>query len=202
MEKWGWGNRMSSQGFEPKKLLSLIRNPGNSRNLTPHDDWLYGVIGAAIGVAGFTLWAWAEQSGIRRTLSLFADLVFSAVISGSSIGKLLWVGILSIIVLSALLTIAGNRIGERKRSWMEAAAYYGGAQVWFGVAMGLNALIALVLWKVSLMLMLALLLLNLNWLLTQASELHEVGSGRKLLFLGIVIGIYAALLAVATAWTF
>lgn len=193
---------MSAQGFEPKKLLSLIRNPGNSRQLEPQDDWLYGVMGAAIGVAGFTLWAWAELSGVRRTLSLFADLVFSAVVSGSSIGKLLWTGILSIVFLSALLTIAGNRLGRRKRDWMEAAAYYGGAQAWFGIAMGLNALVGLVLWKVSLMLMLALLLLNLNWLLAQASELHEVESGRKLLFPGIVIGLYAAVLSVATVWTF
>lgn len=193
---------MSAQGFEPKKLVSLIRNPGNSRQLEPQDDWLYGVIGAAIGVAGFTLWAGAELSGVRRTLSLFADLVFSAVVSGSSIGKLLWTGILSIVVLSAVLTIAGNRLGGRKRGWMEAAAYYGGAQAWFGIAMGLNALVALVLWKVSLMLMLALLLLNLNWLLAQASDLHEVGIGRRLPFLGVVIGVYAAILSVAVAWTF
>lgn len=193
---------MSSNGFEPKKLLSLLRHPGNSRKLEPTDDWLYGVIGSAIGIVGFALWAWAEQSGIRRSLSLFASFMFSAVLQHSVVGKLLWLGILSIILLTALLGIAGNRMGGRNRNWMEVVACYGGAQAWFGAAYAISAVVGLGLWKVSIVLMAALLLLNLNWLTTQAMDFHEVEDGKRLAFLGLVLGIYASLMMVVMSWLF
>jgi hypothetical protein len=193
---------MSANGFEPGKLLLLLRHPGNSRRLEPADDWLYGVIGAAIGVAGFALWAWAEQSGIRSTLSFFGSLLFSTALQQAIVGELIWLGILSIILLTALLAIAGNRMGGRKRNWMEAIAYCGGAQVWFGAAFAVCAIVGLVLWKVSLVLAVVLLLLDLNWLTLQAMELHAVEDGKRLQFLCTVLGIYASLMALALSGLF
>ncbi|WP_164472604.1 hypothetical protein [Cohnella candidum] len=187
---------MSAPGFEPKKVLGLIKHPNNSMKLEPKDDWLYGFIASAIGILGFAIWFWALQNGFVRSLSFFADLVYSAAIGGASVGKSLWAGIVSIIVIVVVLTAAGNRLGESKRGWMEASAYLGGTQAWFGAAYLVNGLIAFVLWKFSLVLMIGLLLLNLCTLLFAAVELHEVTSGRRFVFFGIVIGVYVIAIGV------
>jgi hypothetical protein len=187
---------MSASGFEPKKLLSLLRNPNNSLKLEPKDDWLYGFIGAALGVAGFAFWVWTVQMGFIHSLSLIADFVLNAAVGSTPTARLFWVGIVSIIVLVTVLTIAGNRMGGRKRSWMEAAAYHGGTQTWFGAAYFVNGIIALAVWKISLVLILALLFLNLSVLVTQAAELHEVAGGRRFAYLGLVLGIYVTVVIV------
>lgn len=191
---------MSARGFEPRKLLSLFYHPGNSRKLVPQHDWHYGAIGAGVGVAGFMLWAWAEQTGIRRSLSLFGGLVFGSIVSRSTLVNLLWLSILSFTALVALLTLAGNRLGTRKLGWKEAAVYCGGAQAWYGMVLGLNALLAIVSWKVSLTFTLGLLLLNMSWLLSQSIELHGVCGERKFAYMGMVLIVYIAILLMMLSW--
>jgi hypothetical protein len=187
---------MSASGFEPKKLLSLLKHPNNSLKLEPKDDWLYGFIGAALGVAGFAFWVWTVQMGFMHSLSMIADFVLSAAVGSSPTARFFWVAIVSIIVLVTVLTIAGNRMGRHKRSWMEAAAYHGGTQTWFGAAYFVNGIIALAVWKISLVLILTLLFLNLSVLVTQAAELHEVAGGRRFAYLGLVLGVYVTVVIV------
>lgn len=191
---------MSARGFEPRKFLMLFYHPGNSRKLAPQDEWHYGAIGAAIGIAGFMLWAWAEQIGLRRNLSLFGGLVFGSLVSRTMLINLLWLSILSSAALATLLTVAGNRLGARKLGWKEAIAHCGGAQCWHGMALGINALLAIVSWKVSLTLTLGLFVLNISWLLSQAVELHELSADRKFAYMGLVMMIYIALLALMLSW--
>jgi len=193
---------LSAPGFEPDKMLSLIRHPNNSLKLNPEQDWLYGIIGAAMGVVGFTFWFWAAQRSMIRSLSLFEDLVYGAAVGKLPWGKLLGLGVLSMVLLTAVMTVAGNRIGGRKREWMEAIAFHGGAQAWFGAAFAVTGVIGLWLWKPSLLIMLALLLLNLALLLARSIELHEVEGGRLFAFLGTVMGIYAAVVGIAAALSF
>ncbi|MBW5447415.1 hypothetical protein GE107_15260 [Cohnella sp. CFH 77786] len=190
---------MSAPGFEPRKLLGLVIHPDNSLKLEPKDDWLYGVVGAAMGTVGFAFWVWAVHFGFVRSLTVFADLIYTALVGSSPTGRFLWIGIVSIIALIAVLSIAGNRMGGRKRNWMEAVAHLGGAQAWFGAAFAVNGLVALALWKISMVLMLSLLLLNLVVLVSRAADLHEVGSARRFAYAGLSLVIYATAVAVVYA---
>lgn len=176
--------------FDPRKLAELAKNPGNGRRLVPEEDWLLGIVGGVAGVLGFTFWVWAVQRGMRRSFNLFEDMVFTGVVGTAPVGAALWISIVSVAALIASLALLGNRLGAKKRGWMEIAAFQGGAQLWFGAAYFLCGIVSLAAWNVSVLAMGVLLLLNFYYLVSQAEELHEVDTRRKLPYLAACLGVY------------
>ncbi|QJD83983.1 hypothetical protein [Cohnella herbarum] len=182
-------------GVDFQKLLELAKNPSSSLKLQPLTEWIYGAIGAVVGVLGFFIWIWAIQEEIKNELfGGLGNLVFLSLLGFTTPGKYLVIGIFSIALLVGSLTLIGNLLGAKKRSWMEAVTYQGSTQLLFGAGLIVAGLVAFVSLQLSMLLGVILLLINLLLVVTQAEDLHEVGRERRFLFIVYSIAAYMFLL--------
>lgn len=179
---------------DTQKLLVLLKNPSASVRLQPATDWIYGAIGAAIGVIGMWFFVWALKEKITPDTSdidglgdLFGalgsftrafDSPFWSFFGAASPGTYLILSICSIALVGVALTLLGNWIGGRKRSWLEAATYYGGSQVLFGAGLLVSGIVAFISAEFGSLLAALLLAVNLVTLVIQGLALHEVSRER------------------------
>lgn len=188
-------------GVDVQKLIELMKNPSSSLKLQPVTEWIYGAIGAAVGVVGFFFWVWAIQESFKNQLKSslfggidFGNLVLYNLLGFTSPGKYLVISVFSIVLLAGSLMVIGNRLGARKRSWIETATFQGSTQLLFGAAWIVTGIIAFLSIQLSLLLGAIALLINLLVVLTQAEDLHEVGRDRRFLFIVYSIAAYMLLL--------
>ncbi|WP_256759925.1 hypothetical protein [Cohnella sp. WQ 127256] len=182
-------------GIDVQKLLGLIKNPSSALQLQPLTEWIYGAIGAAVGVLGFFFWIWAAQEQLANDLfGNIGNLIFLSVISFALPGKSLVIGIFSIALLVGSLTLIGNRLGARKRNWMEAVTYQGSTQLQFGVGWIVCGVVAFLSLQLSMLIGVILLLICLLVVVTQAEDLHEVSRERRFLFIVYSVAAYSFLL--------
>ncbi len=180
--------------IDGQKLLGLLKNPTASVKLQPATDWIYGAIGAAIGVIGFWFFVWAlheettpDTSGVEGLGDLFGalgslskafDSPFWSLYGSMGAGKYLILGICAIALAAVAFTLVGNWIGGRKRSWQEAATYYGGTQVQTGAGLIIAALLTFISAELGAFVATMFLLLSLVVLVIQGLALHEVSRER------------------------
>jgi len=182
---------------EPQKLLELLKNPSAALKLQPEKDWVYGAIGAAAGVLGFFFWVWAFQEAIKSKLDIFSgigNLFLYGMLGLATPAKYLILGIFSIALLAATLGAVGNWQGARKRNWMEAVAFQGSTQLLFGAGWLISGVIAFISLQLSMLLGAIVMLINLLLLVSQATELHEVGRDKRFMYFVYSISIYLLLL--------
>lgn len=195
---------------DTQKLLVLLKNPMASVRLQPATDWIYGVIGAVVGVIGFWFFVWMLKEkitpdfdigdglgGALSALSSFAysiDSPFSSLFMALSPGKYLILGVVSAALVGVAFTLVGNWIGGRKRSWTEAATYYGGTQLLFGAGLIVAGILALISAKLGALVAALLLAINLVVLVIQALALHEVSRERVFQYAYCSVGGYGVVL--------
>ena len=178
--------------IDSQKLLSLLKNPTSSVKLQPATDWIYGVIGALVGVIGFWFFVWAlkeettpdfgggdfaEALGALASLSVF-DSPFWGLYGSMGPGKYLILGVCAIALAAVAFTLVGNWIGGRKRSWQEAATYYGGTQVQTGAGLIVSGILVFISAELGALVATLLLVLSLIVLVIQGLALHEVSRER------------------------
>ncbi|MEK0316297.1 hypothetical protein [Cohnella sp. 56] len=183
-------NRMS---LNPRSMLALLRNPSAALALRGAQDLPLGLLGAAASVLGFYIWVLAAQNRIEHALSFFSKLFVVSLFSGSLAFKLLLLALLSLIGLTAALSAVGNRLGARKRSWIEIVTCQGGSQLMFGAGYLVSAAVAFLSVKLSFALTGGLLILSLLLLAVQALELHEVERGRYFVYIALSVVLYVIL---------
>lgn len=180
--------------IDTQKLLGLLKNPTASVKLQPATDWIYGVIGAAIGVIGFWFFVWAlheettpDTSGVEGLGDLFGalgsltrafDSPFWSLYGSMGAGKYLILAVCAIALAAVAFTLVGNWIGGRKRSWQEAATYYGGTQVQTGAGLIIAGILVFVSAELGALVATLVLLLSLVVLVIQGLALHEVSRER------------------------
>ncbi|MFC5531237.1 hypothetical protein [Cohnella yongneupensis] len=179
--------------IDVQKLIGLLKNPTASVRLQPAVDWIYGVIGAAIGVLGFFFFVWAlknettpdvdagDLDGLFSALSSITtawDSPFFSLFGSLKSGEYLIVAVCAIVLAGVAFTLVGNWIGGRKRTWTEAATYYGGTQLMFGVGLFVSGIIAFISVELASFLGALLLVVSLLVLVIQALALHEVTRDR------------------------
>lgn len=180
--------------IDTQKLIGLLKNPTSSVKLQPATDWIYGVIGAVIGVIGFWFFVWAlhekttpDTSGVEGLGDLFGalgslskafDSPFWSLYGSMGAGKYLILGVCAIVLAAVAFTIVGNWIGGRKRTWQEAATYYGGTQVQTGAGLIIAGILAFISAELGALVATLFLLLSLVVLVIQGLALHEVSRER------------------------
>lgn len=198
---------------DSQKLLALLKNPTASVRLQPATDWIYGVIGAAVGVIGFWFFVWMLHEKVTPDTSDMGDLgdlfgalgsitrsfdsPFFSLFAPLSAGEYLVLAIISIALAGAAFTLVGNWIGGRKRSWTEAATYYGGTQLLFGAGLIVAGILALISAELGSLVAVLLLAINLITLVIQALALHEVNRDRVFQYVYSAVGGYGIVLYLA-----
>jgi len=184
-----------ANGIDVQKLLELVKNPSAALKLQPLTEWIYGAIGAGVGVIGFFFWIWAIQEELKNDLfGGFGNLVFLSLLGFTTPGKYLVIGIFSIALLVGSLTLFGNWLGGAKRSWMEAVTIHGSTQLLFGAGWIVSGVAAFVSLQLSMLIGVILLLINLLLVVTQAEELHQVSRERRFLYIVYSVAAYMFLL--------
>lgn len=187
-----------------QKLLVLLKNPLESLKLQPATDWIYAAISSAVGVIGFFFFVWALREQTRTSTTndldgLFSGLAnlartvyspFYGVFGFASPGKMFLISIISIALIVGALTLVGNWIGGRKRSWLETATYLGGTQLLFGAGFIIAGIVAFISFELATVLGIAIIALSLIVLVLQALELHEISASRRFPFLYQSVGGY------------
>jgi hypothetical protein len=182
-------------GVESGKLIDLLRNPSSALNLQPQKDWMYGAIGAIVGVIGFFFWIWCFQEAIKQKLfSVLGNLFLYSILGMATPGKYFLIGLFSVVLLVGTLTVLGNWQGARKRNWMEVVTLQGSSQLLFGAVWIVSGLLAFMSLQLSMLLGAAALLINLLLLVAQAQDFHEVSRERRFLYIVYAMGIYMLLL--------
>ncbi|WP_239618288.1 hypothetical protein [Cohnella mopanensis] len=182
-------------GIDVQKLLALLKNPSSALKLQPLTEWIYGAIGAGVGVIGFFFWIWSIQEELKNDFfGAIGNLVFLSLLGFTTPGKYLVIGIFSIALLVGSLTLVGNWIGGRKRSWMEAITFQGSTQLLFGAGWIVSGIVAFLSLQLSMLIGVILLLINLILAVTQAEDLHEVSRDRRFLYIVYSIAAYMFLL--------
>lgn len=191
---------MSGERFSanPRLLLALLRNPSAALALRGAEDLPLGLIGAAASVAGFYVWVLAVQNRIEHAMSFFSVLFVSRLFTPGLALKLLLLGLLSLLAVTASLSAVGNRLGRRKRSWIEIVTYQGSSQLMFGAGYLVSALTAFLSVRLSLALTGGLLLLSLLLLVIHALELHEVA--RKDNFAAVLLSVAGYVVLFSACW--
>ena len=177
--------------IDGQKLLGLLKNPTASVKLQPATDWIYGVIGAAIGVIGFWFFVWAlheettpKASGLGDLGDLFGSLTrafdspFWSLYGSMGAGKYLILAVCAIALAAVAFTLVGNWIGGRKRTWQEAATYYGGTQGQTGAGLLIAGILTFISAELGSLVATLFLLLSLVVLVIQGLALHEVSRER------------------------
>ncbi|WP_027087907.1 hypothetical protein [Cohnella panacarvi] len=178
--------------IDGQKLLGLLKNPTASVKLQPATDWIYGVIGAAIGVIGFWFFVWAlhEETtpdfgddfagalGALASLGRAFDSPFWSLYGAMGAGKYLILGVCAIVLAAVAFTLVGNWIGGRKRTWQEAATYYGGTQLQTGAGLIIAGILTFISAELGALVATLFLLLSLVVLVIQGLALHEVSRER------------------------
>ncbi|MFD0673421.1 hypothetical protein [Cohnella sp. GCM10027633] len=187
---------------DTQKLIGLLKNPSASVKLQPATDWIYGAIGAAIGVIGMWFFVWALKEKVTPDASDIDDLLggaFSSLLSAFdspfwsffgavSPGTYLILSACSIALAAVALTLIGNWVGGRKRSWLEAVTYYGGSQVLFGAGLLVSGIVAFASAELGSLIAALLLAVNLVTLVIQGLALHEVSRDRVFQYVYASVG--------------
>ncbi|CAI6044637.1 hypothetical protein [Cohnella sp. JJ-181] len=191
---------MSRERFSanPRLLLALLRNPSAALALRGAEDLPIGLIGAAASVVGFYVWVLAVQNRVEHGLSFFSTLFMGGLFSAALAFKLLLLGLLSLLCVTASLSAVGNRLGRRKRSWIEIVTHQGGSQLMFGAGYLVSSVVAFLSVKLSLALTGGLLLLSLLLLVIHALELHEVE--RRDSFVAVTLSVAAYVVLFSLFW--
>jgi hypothetical protein len=189
--------------IDAQKLIELLKNPTSSVRLQPAVDWIYGVIGAVIGAIGLFFFVWALKEKITPDLAVnnlgdlgkalsglgqAYDSPFFSLFTATSTGKYLILAVCAIVLAGVAFTLVGNWIGGRKRTWQEAATYYGGTQVLFGAGLIVSGLIAFISAELASLIAALLLVLSLIVLVIQGLALHEVSRERVFTYLYQSVG--------------
>lgn len=183
-------DRMS---LNPRSMLALLRNPSAALALRGAQDLPLGVLGAAASVLGFYIWVLAAQNRIGHALSFFSSLFMGNLLSAGLAFRLLVLALLSLISLTVALSAVGNRLGARKRSWIEIVTHQGGSQLMFGTGYLVSAAVAFLSVKLSFALTGGLLILSLLLLAVHALELHEVERGHNFAYISLSVVLYVIL---------
>lgn len=190
--------------IEVRKLIGLLKNPTASVKLQPALDWIYGVFGAVVGVIGFWFFVWAlkeettpDTSGAGDLGEVFAalgslarsfDSPFWSLYGSMSAGKYLILAVCAIALAAVAFTLVGNWIGGRKRTWQEAATYYGGTQLQTGAGLIIAGILVFISAELGALVATLLLLLSFVALVIQGLALHEVSRERVFPYIYQTVG--------------
>lgn len=179
------------------KLLALLRNPSAGLALRGVEDFPYGVAGAGLSIVGFFLWVLSVQHQIKRAISFLYDIAVIPFAGYGAAFKYLLLAVLSLAALAASLSLVGNRLGRRKRAWIEVVTHQGASQLLFGAGYLVSALVAFLSLNLSFVLTVGLLLLSLIMMAVHALELHDVDRRQTFPAIASAIVLYVVLLSVA-----
>ncbi|MEW4371376.1 hypothetical protein [Paenibacillus kandeliae] len=189
------------------KILNLLKNPMSALQLRGDSDLLYGIMGIAVSLIGFVLWAWAFKHQLIKAMigqlsSMFGgadqyDQTYrSASDSMSIVGHSLILSIVSTLVLLVAVFFIGNKLGTQRLHWKDALVKLGGLQLVTGAALLITTLLMLVTMKFSFVLLFTVLTASLMLTLYAGIEMFRLSRERAVWFIGstVLIQIVAILL--------
>lgn len=185
--------------LDGKLFLRLLKNPDNSMRLHPEKDFLYGIIGILLSIAGFFMWALALQKHIQDSLSSILGVfdLFDRSTKGISIApNLLWLGLASILSLIGVLWGVGNWAGYRKYSLKEITTYLGAMQITSGVGFLVAAAFLFISYQLSILLVIFNLLITFVMTIMGAHDMYRINSDRRLQLIALTVGCYLILVSV------
>ncbi|EFM10842.1 hypothetical protein PaecuDRAFT_2089 [Paenibacillus curdlanolyticus YK9] len=202
-----------SKQIDTSVIVSLLKNPQQALKLQPAKDFIYGVLGVAASLLGFLIWAWIFGQKMESLLGdLFGGLFggfsdfddLGDYSDGSSIGaaitgKLIVLGIISIIALFGSLWVVGNWKGERKHAFKDAITYLGAAQYTFGAGFVLAGVCSFINLRIAFIVLSVNLLTVLVTTVMHAVALWQVREDRRLTVVGLSVGLYLVLVALLSA---
>ncbi|WP_411348955.1 hypothetical protein [Paenibacillus sp. WLX2291] len=189
------------------KILNLLKNPMSALQLRGDSDLLYGIMGIAVSLIGFMLWAWSFKHQLIKAMigqlsSIFGgadqydETYRSASDSMSIVGHSLILCLVSTLILLAAVFFIGNKLGTQRLDWKDALVKLGGLQFVTGAALIVAALVMLVTMKFSFVLLFAILISSLMLTLYGGVEMFRLSRERAVWFIGstVLIQIVAILL--------
>jgi hypothetical protein len=177
-------------------ILELLKNPLVGLRLDPAKDIKYGIIGLAASIIGFLIWAVLISAKIGNIVDgLFGGF---GIMGGSSlgsqfIGKLILIGILSIISLLVSVWAIGNWRGNRKIKWIEITTRIGGMQLSFGAGFVIAGILGLFSLLLSFLAIAIVLFTNLITTVLGGNELYEVENNHRFSFIALIASTYLIL---------
>lgn len=191
-------------------IVGLLKNPQKALELRPEKDLIYGVLGLVASLLGFMIWGWMIGRKIDSMLggflgfgggiNDFEDLLDDTPsVSGLIIGKIIMLGIVSIVALFGSLWAVGSWQGNRKSSFKDYLVRLGAMQYVFGAGFIISGVCSFINLRVALIVLVINLLTALITTVMGSLELADVRSDRKVTAVALTMAAYLVLLAILSA---
>ncbi len=188
----------SLQKVDHRQLVNLLRNPMSALQLRGENDLLYGLIGIAVSIIGFMLWAWSFKHQLIQAMvgqlstllggSKYYDERYSAASDSLSIvTHSLLLSVVSLIVLLATVFLIGNKLGTQRFQWKDALVKLGGLQLVSGAIFIVAALLMFVSMSISVALLATVATASLCLTIYAAIEMFRLSREREVWFIGLVV---------------
>ncbi|QGQ96137.1 hypothetical protein EHS13_15265 [Paenibacillus psychroresistens] len=178
-------------------VLELLKNPLVGLRLDPVKDIKYGIIGLAASIIGFIIWAVLISHKIGNIVNGlfggFSMLMGESSLGSQLIGKLILIGILSIISLMVSVWGIGNWRGNRKINWAEIITRIGSMQLSFGAGFLITGILGLFSLYLSFLAIAIVAFTNLIITVLGGNELYEVEKDHRFLFITLLTSTYLIL---------
>ncbi|MFD0714883.1 hypothetical protein [Paenibacillus sp. GCM10027626] len=182
-------------------ILGLLKNPQSGLNLNPQKDLIYGLLGIAASIIGFVIYAWIVGMQIDSMVGGFFGGLGSFGVKpqslvGGIVGNMLLVAIVSMVAFLGSMWLVGSWRGSRKVSIQAFVTYFGSMHYLSGAGFVVAGLVALMSYKLSLLLIVINLLIMLLLSFVSAMELFGISREQQFSFIAPAVTIYTVVVLI------
>jgi len=192
-----------AQTIDIQFILKLIKNPMEALKLDGKKDLLYGLVGIGASLLGYLVWVLVLNSYLKDLFRLiFAPLTLLTGGGGGAglvIGKLILLGILSLVALFVSLWLLSWWQSSERQSIPSLATKLGGMQYTSGVGFIVAALIGLISIKLSFAILLITLISTIVWSIIGMMQLNQVKGEKSFLFITGSVAAYFVIMLVLSS---
>lgn len=177
-------------GLDPSVIIQLLKRPMSSLNLNAQKEWLYGLIGIAASILGFTIWglSFAKQvfKSVFGGIGMFSHMILPYKNSFS-------IALLSMAVFMVALWGAGVVFGRKKLAFMEVLTKIGALQFIFGVVFLIAGILCFISTQVAAFLVVLTLLVTLVASVIAAVQIFQVENDKLVWMVSVFAAGYLLL---------
>lgn len=190
-----------TKGSNPLKvdyqvLLGILRHPMNCVQFNASNGGLiYGVIGMAMSLLGFFLFALSLDRAISNAFGGFGIGV--AIMEQASLGgRSLFMGLLSILGFMASYWLVSQFVTKKKLDIKDFIAKVGSFQLVFGILFMVGAILTFISMQFGFIIIVISLLLALVCTNTLVLQLYEINASQQMKITAGAVGIYTIVLMI------
>ena len=188
------------QAIDFQFILKLIKNPFEALKLDGKKDLLYGLIGIGASLVGYIVIVLALSSYLKGIfLNPLAALAGAGSGTGAFIGKMILLGILSLLSLFLSLWLISLWKGQERHSIQDMITKLGAMQYLSGVGFLVAGIIAFMTIKLALAIFLIALISTMIISVQAAFQMYKVKEESSALYIVSSVGAYFIVMLVLTS---